>query len=237
VGRSCRIKRGGGHGGVGLVESDVNVFLIENMEISLLEWIGYVASAIIAISMTMSSIVKFRLINLAGAALFSVYGILIGAMPVAFLNGFIVAVDLIYLYGIFSKKEVFETLEVRSDNRYLMRFLKFHQSDIQRFFPGFTFAPGKDTVSFFVLRDMAVAGLFLAHPTAKNVLYVDLDYVIPEYRDFKNGKFVYHRLRPKFADAGYDTVVTRSHTPRHQKYLKRLGFKEQSDGSFMLPAG
>ncbi len=213
------------------------LFYIEPMDISLLEWIGYVASAIIAISMTMSSIVKFRLINLAGAAMFSVYGILIGAMPVAFLNGFIVVVDLYYLYGIFSKKEVFETLEVRSDNRYLLRFLKFHQDDIEKFFPGFSYAPGKDTVSFFVLRDMSVAGLFLAHPTAKNVLFVDLDYVIPEYRDFKNGKFVYHRLRHRFASAGFDTVVTRGHAPRHRKYLKKLGFAEQSDGRFMLRTG
>lgn len=205
-----------------------------HMEISILEWIGYVASAIIAVSMTMSSIVKFRLINLAGAALFSVYGILIGAMPVAFLNGFIVAVDLYYLYGIFSRREVFETLEVRTDNRYLMRFLKFHESDIQKFFPGFSYAPAKDAVSFFVLRDMAVAGLFLAHPTEKNTLFVDLDYVIPEYRDFKNGKFVYHRLRHKFADAGYHTVLTRGHTPRHRKYLKRLGFQENPDGTYML---
>ncbi|MFO7999197.1 MAG: hypothetical protein R6U86_09485 [Bacteroidales bacterium] len=204
------------------------------MEQGLLEWIGYIASAIIALSMTMSSIVKFRLINLAGAALFSVYGLLIGALPVAFLNGFIVAVDLYYLYGIFSKKEVFETLEVRSDNRYMLRFLKFYRKDIQRFFPAFSYEPEKNTVSFFVLRDMAVAGLFLAHRTKDHVLQVDLDYVIPEFRDFKNGKFVYHRLRQKFSGAGYHTVVTHGHSPRHQRYLRKLGFVEQTDGTFQF---
>jgi hypothetical protein len=207
------------------------------MGISLLEWIGYVASGIIAISMTMSSIVKFRIINLAGAALFLVYGILIDAMPVAFLNGFIVVVDMYYLYGIFSKKEVFETLEVRSDNRYLLRFLKFYDADIQRFFPGFSYQPGKETISFFVLRDMAVTGIFLAHPTKEDVLFVDLEYVIPEYRDFKNGKFIYHRLRNKFAEAGYNTVLTHGHTSMHQKYLKKLGFRKQKDGTFLFRAG
>ena len=93
------------------------------MEINILEWIGYAASIIIAISMTISSIVKFRIVNLVGAATFSLYGFLIGALPVGFMNLFIVMVDLYFLYLIFNKKEVFETLEVRPSNKYLARYL------------------------------------------------------------------------------------------------------------------
>ncbi len=199
-----------------------------------MEWIGYVASVIIAISMTMSSIVKFRLINLAGASMFTLYGFLIGALPVALLNLFVVGVDLYYLFGIFSKKELFEVLEVRSDNRYLQRFLKFYHHDIQRFFPEFDYKPEQNTVSFFVLRDMAVAGLFLAHQENEGVLKVDLDYVIPEYRDFKNGTFVYHRLRQSFVNAGYKQVATHACTPAHKKYLKRMGFENTKDGIFVI---
>lgn len=105
------------------------------MDINILQWIGYLASGIIALSMTMNSILKFRWINLAGALTFSTYGFLIGALPVGFLNAFIACVDIYYLYTIYSKKEVFEILEVRADNRYLLRFLKFHEKDIQKFFP------------------------------------------------------------------------------------------------------
>ena len=70
------------------------------MEINILQWIGYAASVIIALSMTMNSIVKFRWINLCGAITFSTYGFLIGALPVGFLNGFIVSVDIYYLFKI-----------------------------------------------------------------------------------------------------------------------------------------
>ena len=45
----------------------------------------------------MSSILKLRVINLVGAALFTVYGLLIGAYPVAVMNLFIVLIDLYYL--------------------------------------------------------------------------------------------------------------------------------------------
>jgi hypothetical protein len=61
------------------------------------EIIGYIASALVAVSLMMSSILKLRVINLVGAALFTVYGLLIGAYPVAVMNLFIVLIDLYYL--------------------------------------------------------------------------------------------------------------------------------------------
>ncbi len=202
------------------------------MEISLLQWIGYVASGAIALSMTMSSILKFRWINLAGAVLFSVYGFLIGALPVGFLNAFIALVDIYYLYTIYSKKEVFEILEVRADNKYLLRFLQFHEKDIQHFFPGFTYQPELNTISFFVLRNMAVAGVFLAHRKENHCLSVGLDFVLPEYRDFKNGKYIYLRLKNRFIDDGFTKVIAEGKSEKYAQYLAKLGFEKNAEGLF-----
>jgi hypothetical protein len=202
------------------------------MEISLLQWIGYLASITIATSMTMSSILKFRWINLAGAITFSTYGFLIGAWPVGFLNAFIVLVDLYYLNSIYSKKEVFEILELRPENRYLIRFLQFHEKDIEKFFPGFTYKPELNTVSFFVLRNMAVAGVFLAHRKEDHCLSVGLDFVLPEYRDFKNGKFIYLRLRNRFINEGFTKVVAEGKSEKYSQYLAKLGFHKNADGRF-----
>ena len=58
----------------------------------------------IALSMTMSSILKFRWINLFGALTFSTYGFLIGAWPVGFLNAFIALVDIYYLNSFIQKR-------------------------------------------------------------------------------------------------------------------------------------
>lgn len=202
------------------------------MDISLLQWIGYAASVIIAVSMTMNSILKFRWINLAGAVTFSIYGFLIGALPVGFLNGFISFVDIYYLYAIYSKKEVFEILEVRADNRYLLRFLQFHDHDIQKFFPGFVYKPEMNTISFFILRDMAVAGIFLAHREKDHCLVVGLDFVLPAYRDFKNGRFIYLRLKQQFIKEGFRKVIAEGRSEQYGKYLKKLGFSPNSTGLF-----
>lgn len=202
------------------------------MEISLLQWFGYFASIVIAISMTMSSILKFRWINLAGAVAFASYGFFIGALPVGFLNSFIALVDIYYLYTIYSKKEVFEILEVRADNRYLLRFLQFHEKDIQHFFPGFEYKPELNTVSFFVLRNMAVAGVFLAHRKENHCLSVGLDFVLPEYRDFKNGKYIYLHLRDRFINEGFTKVIAEGRSEKYSEYLSKLGFVKDSEGQF-----
>lgn len=204
------------------------------MEIGYLQYIGYVASVIIVLSMTMNSIIKFRWINLVGASLFSVYGFMIHAIPVCVLNGIIVLVDIYYLASIYSKKEVFEILEINAESEYLKRFLKFHNDRIQKILPGFSYSPDRNTVSFYILRNMAVAGLFLAHRENETELHVGLDFVLPEYKDFKNGKYVYFKLRNKFIEAGYKTVIAESNNMKYFKYLKKLGFKELKLGVYSM---
>ena len=199
------------------------------MEINpqILQWIGYTASGIIALSMALNSIIKFRWVNLLGAFMFSIYGYLIGAFPVMLLNSIIVFVDIYYLYKIYSKPNLFDILEIRGDNKYLLKFLDFHKKEIKQFFPEFKYNPELNTISFFVLRNMAVAGIFLAHRKDENTLSVGLDYVVPEYRDYKNGRFLYFSLKGNFIKAGYKYIEAKNTSPKHIKYLKRLGFKQE----------
>ncbi len=204
------------------------------MAFDFLQWIGYVASVIIMISMTMSSIVKFRWINLVGAIMFSTYGFFIHAIPVCILNGMIVLVDIYYLYTIYSKKEVFETLQIKSESEYLSRFVTFHNDEIQKICPGFLYNPDMNSVSFFVLRNMSIVGLFLARSESDKVLTIGLDYVIPEYRDFKNGKYVYYNLRKNFIDAGFTMVKADGNNLISDKYFKKLGFKKDQNGIYSM---
>ena len=204
------------------------------MQTDILPWIGYCASLIVVLSMMMHSVVKFRWINLFGALLFSTYGFLIGAIPVGILNGIIVLVDIYYLVLIYNKKEEFELLEINANCKYLPLFLKFHQARIQKYCPGFSFEPSENTVSFFILRNMSIAGLFLAHRENETILNVKLDYVLPEYKDFKNGKYVYFTLRSKFIEAGFKTVKAAGNNQSYFKYLKKFGFTETNSGVFTM---
>jgi hypothetical protein len=188
------------------------------------ELIGYVASVLVAVSLMMSSILRLRLINLAGAVLFSVYGVLIGSVPVAAVNLFIVGVNAWYLYRMFGAREYFQILEVESDSGYLRHFLEFSRADIARHLPDFDRQPAPGDLVFFILRDIIPAGLVIGEPREDGTLLIHLDYVLPRYRDFRTGEFLYRRRASFFREKGVHRLVARARTQEHAQYLSRMGF-------------
>lgn len=72
-------------------------------DLNWIEIMGYAASILIAVSLTMSSIVKLRVINLIGAALFGTYGLLIDSMPVMLVNYFIALTNVYYLWKMYKE--------------------------------------------------------------------------------------------------------------------------------------
>lgn len=72
--------------------------------IPLVEWIGYAASIMIAISLIMTDMVKLRIFNTIGCVLFIIYGVSVKAYPVAAVNTFITFVNLYYLYKFYKEK-------------------------------------------------------------------------------------------------------------------------------------
>lgn len=63
----------------------------------MIDYLGFIASFVVLISLLMSSIRLLRWINLFGALLFGVYGVLIGSYPTIFMNFGIVLIDIYYL--------------------------------------------------------------------------------------------------------------------------------------------
>jgi|TARA_Y100000782_G_scaffold94406_1_gene104688 orotate phosphoribosyltransferase-like protein len=61
------------------------------------EYLGYLASALLVASLTMSDVVKLRWFNLAGCIAFTCYGIAIDAIPVAFTNGLLTFVNIYHI--------------------------------------------------------------------------------------------------------------------------------------------
>ena len=193
------------------------------METWMLELLGYVASALVAVSLMMSSILRLRLINLLGSAAFTAYGFLIGAYPVAVVNLFIVFINLYYLRGMLRTREYFRLLEVRPDSEYLRCFLDFHAAQIRRFLPGFSYTPSERELVLFVLRDMVPAGLLVGEVRG-SALRVELDFVIPQYRDFKVGRYLFTEEAEFFRARGINEVLSEPGTREHQEYLRKMGF-------------
>lgn len=192
-----------------------------------LEWLGYLASLIVLVSLLMSSIIKLRWINLLGSSMFSLYGFLIGALPVGFMNLGIAIVNIYFLVKIYSSKEFFKILPVEKNSLYYKNFYEFYSDEISKFVKTPVDIDSCD-VSFYILRNMVHAGLFIGSRLNENTLRIDLDYVIPEYRDFKIGTYIFDQNKKYFIDKGYNNFVCFSNDPQHVKYLEKMGFTSSS---------
>lgn len=199
-----------------------------------LEIVGYAASILVAVSLMMSSILRLRIVNLVGSAAFTVYGALIGAYPVAVVNLLIVFINLYYLRQMLGSREYFKLLRVSPGSEYLRAFLDFHRDEIRRFLPGFRHEPAEGRLTFFVLRDMVPAGLFVGELGEDGTLRVLLDFVIPRYRDFKTGRYLFADQAEFFREQGVREIVSEPGNPDHADYLRRMGFARDAAGLFRL---
>jgi hypothetical protein len=191
------------------------------------EIIGYVASVLVAVSLMMSKILTLRVVNLVGAATFAVYGWLIGAAPVAAMNAFIVLINIWYLAQMFRTRSYFKLLEVRPDDEYLLQFLRFYQKDMLTTQSGVKLHPDEGDLCVFILRDMVPAGLLVGQAGADGVLKVDVDYVIPAFRDFKTGDFLFGDNKAFFREHGISVVRAYTDAAIHKQYLMRMGFSAE----------
>ena len=201
------------------------------------EIVGYIGSALVATSLMMNNIWRLRWINLVGASTFATYGLLIGAWPVLCLNGFIAGVDIVYLILMSRKKDSFSFFEVPQDSVFLKEFLAFWSDDIARFFPEFSLEALNSPEIRLILRNMLPVGVFVCEDGGEGVAEIRLDYVAPDYRDFKNARFVYSSSHPRLKACGFRSFAATSGVAAHQRFLRKVGFKEDpaSPSRFTLP--
>jgi hypothetical protein len=195
------------------------------------EWLGYIASLIVLVSLLMSSVKRLRWINMTGSLVFAVYGFLISAYPVAVMNLGIVMINSYYLYQMYSKKDYFKLLHV-SDLTYFNAFVSSYEKDMKEFM---SFEEPLDDPSLerlFILRNTVPAGI-LVGKKKEDAFEILVDYVTPMYRDFKIGSFLYEDQKNVFKEKGISKLITKPGNKRHEAYLKRMGFIKNDQSSYI----
>ena len=127
-------------------------------------------------------------------------------------------------------------MEVNPDSRYLKNFIEFYHKDIELFFPSYLFKPKNDQLIVFVLRNMVPVGLLIVK-SQEDTAEIFLDFVIPGYRDFRSGKFLFEESAGFFAEKGIKQLVSVAGNIKHETYLKRIGFKYEGGRYVRLVSG
>lgn len=190
-----------------------------------IECVGYLASIMVAISLTMSNVWRLRWINLVGALLFTAYGSLVGAKPVAIVNAFIACVNVYFLIQMSTRQDFFGYVDVTESNvRMVQKFVEYYRADIEQYFPGFDTSRLASQRIYFVQRNVIPVGLFIFETRPDGEIEIVLDYVIPDYRDLRNAQYLFG-AQEHLAKEGFQTWIARTEVPAHRDYLLQVGFR------------
>jgi hypothetical protein len=191
------------------------------------ELIGYLASALVVTSLAMTSVVRLRLLSLAGSATFTTYGFLIGSAPIVITNAAITCLNVWFLSREFGSGRDLGAVVVPPDSPFLVDFLANHAHEIAMFQPEHDPAESPD-FALVLTRNGMPAGAVLGH-RADDRLDITLDYVLRAYRDSRLGNWLYGPGARVFRDAGITTLTTSGGNETHVAYLARVGFDIDAD--------
>lgn len=195
----------------------------------LIEIFGIFSSLVVLISLSMTSIIKLRVINLAGSILFATYGYFIGSFSTTFMNAGIALMNIYYLRKLYAIKDSYEIVKADKESDYFKLFIDKNREDIDKFFSRDSLDQSEEI--YYLLRNNYTVGVLGWKMIGENV-EITIDYVTERFRDNTFGKYIFDEQLEMFRKKGYKRVVQKTENPLHQNYLKKIGFIQEEKGTF-----
>ena len=200
-----------------------------------LEILGYIGTALVIVSMMMTSVVRLRLFNIAGSIISIIYAALSGTWPIVVLNATLAVINSVQLVRERFTGHRFSLLKLAAGDATLAHFLSCYESDIGKYYP----TPdtlrslheecergeqdGGGVEIYAVFCGAAAVGV-IAGERCDGVMRLIIDYTVPQFRDTSVGRFIGKSL----CDLGIHELHAATSDKKQIKYLTRVGFKEEN---------
>ena len=193
---------------------------------TIIEIIGYLGSALVLVSMLMTSVIKLRIINLTGSVIFAAYALMIRSYPTAVMNICLAGINIYHLWRLMKEKKHYDLILTDMQDGFVSFLLQNNEADVQKFFPDFSAGDCPADLVYLMCCDANPAGLFLGKKLEDGAVEVLLDYALPVYRDTSVGRFLHQRL----AQEGFRSLIFKQNAPEHTPYLEKVGYQKTGDG-------
>ncbi|HMT97056.1 MAG TPA: YgjV family protein [Ferruginibacter sp.] len=194
-------------------------------------YIGYLASLCLILGLLAKTELYFRIFSATGCTCFIIYAIILNAIPVLITNGTLFCINIYYLRKLLKKKEFFDLIEFKGEEKMIDRFFQYYQQDITGYFPKFQKNMLENNLNFAILRDLVIANIFSARLTENGDAEVSINYTLQKYRDYKVGNFLFQREKEYLLSKGIKRIVYRRVSNKnHLHFLKKMGFMPETVG-------
>lgn len=196
------------------------------------EVFGWTGSVLVVLSLMIPSVRKFRVLNLIGSLIATIYNAYFGIWPYAVMNGSIVLINVYWLWRLSQEGETeekgYSVVAASVDDPIVQRFISRNSADISKSYPTFTAEALDGTHVRLVMHDEEVVGLFALRPAINGVSNIVVDYVTERFRDFGPGAYVYSS-KNLFDDVAADTLIFPANHTTDPHYFKKQGFIDSGE--------
>ncbi len=187
-----------------------------------LEIFGYVGTALVICSMMMTSLLKLRIINICGSLISMIYSFACHAYPVAVMNFCLILINAYQAIRQVRRRERYGHLSLLWNDVTLTYFLELYQSDIQKLFPNYRLQARENTEIHMIYVGSEAVGVLVGTRVA-DLYRIEMDYVVPRWRDVEVGSYFMNRLK----EQGIRTLTAPVGEKEHNRYLLRMGFADE----------
>ena len=198
-----------------------------------LEIIGWLGSAVLVTSLLQTRVMRFRVLNTVSCAVLIGYNALVGVWPMVAMNVVLVGINLWVIARLVRQRHdarAYDVVPIGVDEPLLRHLLDRHRDDISAFNPDLPAdVPALAEHAFLVSTGDQVVGVVLSRAGGvAGEQQVVLDYVLPPFRDFTPGEFVFRKDGP-FAALGTRRIVASPGMAASERYLRAIGFVPDGD--------
>lgn len=196
------------------------------------EIFGWAGSVLVVLSLMVPSVRRFRILNLIGSGIATIYNAYFGIWPYAAMNGAIVLINIYWLRRLHqegsTQERGYSVVEASGSDAIIARFLSRHEAAISESFPQFTKTDLDSSAVFLVMHEEEVIGLFAVRSGSAGVGEIVIDFVTERFRDLTPGHFVYAN-RALFSALDVERLSLRPGMTTDVTYFRKQGFSESGD--------
>lgn len=187
----------------------------------IIELFGYIGSAMVVVSMLMTSIVRLRVINTIGSVVSGIYAIICHAIPLGLMNACLIVINIVGLVKLMKTQKAYDLVTGHADGALVKFFIDYYEDDIKAYFPHFNKEESYGQTAYFVCHEGVPAGVLIGKQNGSS-FDINIDYTTPKYRDCSVANYLYSRI--KQSDINTLRFVNKP-TEAHVSYMKKMGYK------------
>lgn len=196
------------------------------------EIIGWAGSVLVVLSLMVPSVRRFRILNLTGSFIATVYNVYFEIWPYAAMNGAIVLINVYWLWRLHqegsSQERGYSVVPADSRDAVVKRFLTRNGTAITAAYPHFDARQLEGAYTHLVMHEEEVIGLFAVQARSGGIGDVVLDFVTERFRDLTPGHYIYTNSF-LFARLGISSLEVLSESTADTSYFKKQGFEAYGD--------